>query len=548
MGEKYATGLEIKRCVGMAKWRVGMANVGTMVGRSEEICDMAGRRNLDVCCLQETRWKDGNAKMIGREGARFKFFWVGSKVGQAGVGILVAEKWVDKVVEVVRVCERILVLRLMVGHNVVNIVSVYALQVGRSKEDKEDFYGLLGKVLLGIKDSEGLLVCGDFNGHVGAAVDGFAGVHGGNGYGNRNAEGEQLLEFADAMGLAVANTYFVKRDSQKVTYESGGCKTMVDYVLVRANERKVVRDVKVIGSEACLPQHKLLVCVLAYQDGVIVRKEFVSRCRTWRLKDGNVQEKFKARVQVLSAGRKDGDVDVVWNGLRDCLVGAAEEVCGRTKCCAKKRETWWWNSEVGDAIKLKRELFVAFQKAKKSMSPIATELSKVAYDKAKRLAKQAIAKAKESERKRLGEMLVREDGKGRIFRIAKQMVKENQDVTGSGYVKDPDGKIVAEDERIRDVWRAYYDKLLNEEFRWDRNSLGMVEGIAGVEELISAEEVKEALHKSKSGKAAGPTGVVVEMIKAAGDLGVAWVTDVCNGIIKEGKIPDDWKMSWIVNV
>ena len=39
-----------------------------MVGRSEEICDMAGRRNLDVCCLQETRWKHGNAKMIGREG------------------------------------------------------------------------------------------------------------------------------------------------------------------------------------------------------------------------------------------------------------------------------------------------------------------------------------------------------------------------------------------------------------------------------------------------------------------------------------------------
>ena len=136
MGEKYATGLEIKRCVRVAKWRVGTANMGTMVGRSEEICDMAGRRNLDVCCLQETRWKDGNAKMIGREGTRFKFFWVGSKVGQAGVGVLVAEKWVDKVVEVQRVCERILVLRLMVGRNVVNIVSVYAPQVGRSKEDK----------------------------------------------------------------------------------------------------------------------------------------------------------------------------------------------------------------------------------------------------------------------------------------------------------------------------------------------------------------------------------------------------------------------------
>ena len=75
------------------------------------------------------------------------------------------------------------------------------------------------------------------NGHVGAGADGFEGVHGGKGFGIRNAEGEMLLEFADAMGLAVCNTWFTKKDSQKVTYESGGCKTVVDYVLIRREER-----------------------------------------------------------------------------------------------------------------------------------------------------------------------------------------------------------------------------------------------------------------------------------------------------------------------
>ena len=129
------------------------------------------------------------------------------------------------------------------------------------------------------------------------------------------------------MGLVAANTYFVKRDSHKVTYESGGCKSTVDYVLVRAKERKAARDVKVIGSEACLPQHKL--CVLAYQDGVVVRKKgFVSRCRIWKLKERKVQENFKERVQVLSAGRKEGAADVMWNALRGCVVGAADDACG----------------------------------------------------------------------------------------------------------------------------------------------------------------------------------------------------------------------------
>ena len=65
-------------------------------------------------------------------------------------------------------------------------------------------------------------------------------------FGIRNAEGEMLLEFADAMGLTVCNTWFTKKDSQKVTYESGGCKTVVDYVLIRREERQMISNVTVI--------------------------------------------------------------------------------------------------------------------------------------------------------------------------------------------------------------------------------------------------------------------------------------------------------------
>jgi len=54
------------------------------------------------------------------------------------------------------------------------------------------------------------------NGQVGARKDGFEGVHGGYGYGDRNEEGEMLLEFADAMKLVVANTRFQKVDHRLV--------------------------------------------------------------------------------------------------------------------------------------------------------------------------------------------------------------------------------------------------------------------------------------------------------------------------------------------
>src|SRR5664279_5259705 len=52
----------------------------------------------------------------------------------------------------------------------------------------------------------------------------------------------------------------------------------------------------------------------------------------------------------------------------------------------------------------------------------------------------------------------------------------------------------------------------------------------------------------KSNKASGPTGVVADMIKAAGVSGTAWVTDVCNAVVKEGKIAYDWSKSWMMNV
>ena len=52
----------------------------------------------------------------------------------------------------------------------------------------------------------------------------------------------------------------------------------------------------------------------------------------------------------------------------------------------------------------------------------------------------------------------------------------------------------------------------------------------------------------KGHKASGPTGVVADMIKASGASGTEWVTDVCNAVVRDGKVPEDWNKSWMVNV
>ena len=49
----------------------------------------------------------------------------------------------------------------------------------------------------------------------------------------------------------------------------------------------------------------------------------------------------------------------------------------------------------------------------------------------------------------------------------------------------------------------------------------------------------------KKGKEAGPTGIVLEMFMADEDCSVEWV---CNLIVSQGRIPDDWKSSILLPV
>ena len=109
---------------------------------------------------------------------------MGCDDGSAGVGILVEQRWIEKVLEVKRISERIIALRVMVGKRALNLICVYAPQVGREFEEKEEFYITMGKVIAAVDACEHLVVCGDLNGHVGTTTDGFEGVHGGCGFGS----------------------------------------------------------------------------------------------------------------------------------------------------------------------------------------------------------------------------------------------------------------------------------------------------------------------------------------------------------------------------
>ncbi|KAK3513133.1 hypothetical protein QTP70_003775 [Hemibagrus guttatus] len=193
--------------------RIGTLNVGTMTGKGRELADMMERRKVDILCVQETRWKGSKARSIG---AGFKLFYYGVDSKRNGVGVVLKEEFVRNVLEVKRVSDRVMSLKLEIEGVMLNVVSGYAPQVGCELEEKERFWSELDEVMESIPTGERVVIGADFNGHVGEGNRGDEEVMGKSGVKERNLEGQMVVDFAKRMDMAVVNTYFQKREEHRV--------------------------------------------------------------------------------------------------------------------------------------------------------------------------------------------------------------------------------------------------------------------------------------------------------------------------------------------
>ncbi|KAK3548381.1 hypothetical protein QTP70_012138 [Hemibagrus guttatus] len=123
-------------------------------------------------------------------------------------GVVLKEEFVRNVLEVKRVSNRVMSLKLEIEGVMLNVVSGYAPQVGCELEEKERFWSELYEVMESIPTGERVVIGADFNGHVGEGNTGDEEVMGKFGVKERNLEGQMVVDFAKRMDMAVVNTYF----------------------------------------------------------------------------------------------------------------------------------------------------------------------------------------------------------------------------------------------------------------------------------------------------------------------------------------------------
>jgi len=106
--------------------------------------------------------------------------------------------------------------------------------------------------------------------------------------------------------------------------------------------------------------------------------------------------------------------------------------------------------------------------------------------------------------------------------------------------------VIIDGKGIKDSWKEYIEKLMNEENERDHKISAEVK--EGPADCIRMAEVRAVLKKMKRHKAQGLSGLVSEMIQATGAIGIQWILYLCNGIVKEGSIPEDWKSSVVLPI
>ena len=96
------------------------------------------------------------------------------------------------------------------------------------------------------------------------------------------------------------------------------------------------------------------------------------------------------------------------------------------------------------------------------------------------------------------------------------------------------------------AWLERYQRLLNVEFDWDPDHLSYQPPVEGPPIPITIDMVKKAISQMNADEAPGPSGIVMEMIRAAGHMGDSMIRDLAAAIIRDGKVPSDWEQSFIV--
>ena len=104
-------------------------------------------------------------------------------------------------------------------------------------------------------------------------------------------------------------------------------------------------------------------------------------------------------------------------------------------------------------------------------------------------------------------------------------------------IKDQIEEMLTDEVKIKEKWREYISNLLN--VGNAREQLGEVPTIEGPVQEISREEVKKGMECMKKGKAAGCSGLPIDLFQHLVESGVDMMHDILKRVWEEEQMPEE---------
>ena len=229
------------------------------------------RRQIDVCCVQETKIDKDLDIMLGK----YKLINFPPTCRAYGLAFIVAPTLIPLIHRCWAVSDRVAVLTIKpqlakgarLSLHIVNCYGPTMSLVHKDEVERDHFYDALQSTISKLKTAHGLVfVCGDFNARLGHQAPGerFMGSYG---RGVRNDNGRALASFAVTNDLVAANTCFQHHRNHRTTWEmktkdNKHICNQIDFVFVPEQMRFTLKDARSYADTETDSDHRLVLCRL----------------------------------------------------------------------------------------------------------------------------------------------------------------------------------------------------------------------------------------------------------------------------------------------
>ena len=488
--------------------------------------------SVDICALQETKVTDPSTCTLSNGYRLILMEQRDSRHG--GLGFCISPRIYEYVISWKYISDRVCYLELelpsrsgkSIRCRVINAYGPHRKLAHDNPQLIENFYGQL-KDAMDVPSNVEPFVLGDFNSKLGRrtfsdtnyGLDRFIGRHG---MGNRNDNGDYLLNFLSEFGLFAANTSFQHPSRHTTTYTGwrkdwsagrNSKKTLpvysqIDYVLCRSRSTSMLQDARSYAGAQTYSDHRLVVARVNFSNIYLCYQRKPQPALKYNISElisnKNTQDKYHQSLDrivtnTITSNNPNEDLSHLLESMRS----AATESVG-----VLKKNRLRHHSDDEELKELVDKRHALRQQLNSNQSSDRSRL-RSSINQLTNMIQKKIVELQSAEADQVCSDITNTTDSRRMFEAVRSLKKTKSSHTSIG-VHDEQGCLIATDEKKAAVVREYLEKQLTQDEPPLQPFVGPPRPL---DNPFTAQEIEAAARSLRNGRANGPDGIPNELLK-----------------------------------